>query len=434
MSFKRSNMQTSFATPFGTFCLKRYPLRKAETLQAWDAADELLLNYLADEELQDNLFSKKQQGELGISGTEGNLADDLGMALKTLNITQRFTNLSSSSNEASKHSDQPNLLIINDQFGSMSNALHQLQPSMLSDSYIAQQATLQNNRLNQLSPTTLINSTDSLTQKWDIVLIKVQKSLAQLEEQLFKIKPHIHPGTLIIGFAMVKMIHNSTLSLFEDIIGPTQTSLAKKKARLILCKPDPELAAKPNPYPQQYPLENTPYIISNHANVFSRSKLDIGSRFFLEHLPSSNQARTIIDLGCGNGIVGLIAAEKNPSATIDFYDESHMAVASAEDNFKRAFGSQRKASFNVADCLSSRDKNSADLILNNPPFHQQNAIGDFIAWQMFSQSFAVLKPKGELWVIGNRHLAYQQKLKKLFGQCEQVTSNKKFVILRAIKK
>jgi 16S rRNA (guanine1207-N2)-methyltransferase len=44
-----------------------------------------------------------------------------------------------------------------------------------------------------------------------------------------------------------------------------------------------------------------------------------------------------------------------------------------------------------------------DLILCNPPFHQQNTIGSHIAMRMFKQARqVVLRSGGELWVIGNR--------------------------------
>ncbi|WP_032487348.1 methyltransferase, partial [Yersinia pestis] len=60
-----------------------------------------------------------------------------------------------------------------------------------------------------------------------------------------------------------------------------------------------------------WPLPNTDYIIHNHANVFSRNNLDIGARFFMEILPYDVTGK-IADLGCGNGVVGLIALEQNP--------------------------------------------------------------------------------------------------------------------------
>ena len=236
---------------------------------------------------------------------------------------------------------------------------------------------------------------------------------------------------------MVKSIHSSTLKLFEKYIGPTKTSLAKKKARLIFCTPDETISVVKTPYPKKYILEGTDYTISNHANVFSRESLDIGTRFFVQYIPQSEKYKNIIDLGCGNGIVGLIASDKNPGAIVSFLDESYMAVESAKESVEAAFGSRLKEEgkvvFQVNDCLTGIVKNSVDLILNNPPFHQNNAVGDEVAWQMFKQSKDVLKQNGELWVIGNRHLGYHIKLKKLFGNCEMVASNKKFIILKSLK-
>jgi 16S rRNA (guanine1207-N2)-methyltransferase len=68
----------------------------------------------------------------------------------------------------------------------------------------------------------------------------------------------------------------------------------------------------------------------------------------------------------------------------------------------------------------------------NPPFHQQQAITDHIAWQMFCDAKRVLTNHGRLLVIGNRHLGYHAKLKRLFGNVSVIASNKKFVILQAV--
>ncbi len=42
-------------------------------------------------------------------------------------------------------------------------------------------------------------------------------------------------ATVVVGAGMVKHIHTITLEIFEKVIGPTVTSLAKKKARF--CRP-----------------------------------------------------------------------------------------------------------------------------------------------------------------------------------------------------
>jgi len=377
-------LMDTLIVPQGEFVLHRYPVRSRETLRAWDAADEYLLNQLAETELP---------------------------------------------------VAQPRVLILNDQFGALSVALNEHQPVMISDSWLAQRGTLNNFKANALEQAelTLLDSLTAPQGQFDLVLIKVPKSLAMLEDQLTRLRPHLHEHSVIMAGAMAKAIHTSTLKLFEKILGETRTSLAKKKARLIFPQFDPSLTPPTDRYPTRYQLENTDYQISNHAGVFSRDSLDIGTRFFLQHLPKSLEQKHIIDLACGNGVVGLIAAERNPAAHLTFVDESHMAVASARENFEAAFADSRSAHFQATDCLNGIAPDSADLILNNPPFHQQNVVGDFIARQMFRESKRVLKKGGDLWVIGNRHLGYHVQLKKLFGNCDVVASNRKFVILRARK-
>ncbi|MDO9212874.1 MAG: methyltransferase [Methylococcales bacterium] len=374
-----SDLDHTLTAPQGIFILHRLPHRPRELLRAWDAADEYVLETLADTPLNTRL------------------------------------------------------LIVNDTFGALAVALQHLQLVALSDSYLSQQATRINLRLNNLpeSGVTFASSLDTLDGVFACVVIKVPKTLALLEDHLIRLRSHINADTQIIVAGMIKALPANVWKLLERIIGTTSTSLAKKKARLIFATLDDSLAIPANPYPVEYQLENTDYWLTNHANVFSRDSLDIGTRFFLQHLPINPSATDMIDLACGNGVVGLIAAERNPNATLHFVDESFMAVASAQANFYRAFGKERAATFQIGDGLSNFAAQSADVILCNPPFHQQNTIGDQIAVQLFKQAKTVLKKGGALWVIGNRHLAYQQDLKRLFGNCTVVASNTKFVIWQA---
>lgn len=53
---------------------------------------------------------------------------------------------------------------------------------------------------------------------------------------------------------------------------------------------------------------------------------------------------------------------------------------------------------------------------------------------MFRGAREALRTGGELWVVGNRHLSYHVMLQRTFGNCRVVTSDPKFVILRAVKR
>lgn len=141
-----------------------------------------------------------------------------------------------------------------------------------------------------------------------------------------------------------------------------------------------------------------------------------------------------MDLGCGNGVVGTAAALANPAAELLFLDESHQAVASAEATFRANTGPDAPARFRVGDGLDGVPAGSVDLVLNNPPFHTHQATTEATSRRMFAGAREALRPGGELWVIGNRHLGYHVKLRRIFGNCELVSSDPKFVILRAVRR
>ncbi|MDY7606877.1 23S rRNA (guanine(1835)-N(2))-methyltransferase RlmG [Serratia marcescens] len=362
--------------------LERYPQQEESTqLQAWEAADEYLLQQLEN---------------VDIGGRP--------------------------------------VLIFNDNFGTLACALHAHRPYSVSDSYMSQLATRHNLKLNGLDPeqVTLLDSLAELPAAPAVVLIRVPKALALLEQQLRALRHVVTEDTLIVAGAKARDVHTSTMQLFEKVLGPTRTSLAWKKARLIFCQAAdivPPAAAETT----DWTLDGSDWLIHNHANVFSRGSLDIGARLFMEHLPRGLNGH-IVDLGCGNGVIGLTALAQNPDAQVTFVDESYMAVASSELNVEHNLPQELdRCQFEVNNALAGIERESVQAVLCNPPFHQQHAITDHTAWQMFCDAKRCLQVGGELRIVGNRHLDYHQKLKRLFGNCTLVASNKKFVILRAVK-
>ena len=365
--------------------LERYPPTTDNNLQAWEAADEYLLQELTSFDVE----ALEQAGPL---------------------------------------------LILNDTFGALACALHARAPICVSDSFLSQEATRRNLARNDLSPTsvTLLGSLEPLPSAPALVIIKIPKTLALLEQQLLALKAVVTPDTRILAGAKARDIHNSTLALFEQILGPTRTSLAWKKARLIHTQVT-ERPQQANPYPTIWELPDSGERIHNHANVFSRASLDIGARLFLQHLPQGLTG-TIADLGCGNGVIGLRALANNPEAKMLFLDESLMAIASSRLNVEvNRPADLSRCQFLLGNSLEQVTSESLQAVLCNPPFHQLQTITDQLAWQMFCDAERCLTSGGELWIVGNRHLGYHIKLQRLFNRVDCIASNQKFVILRAIK-
>ncbi|MER6459211.1 methyltransferase [Streptomyces sp. NPDC048409] len=373
-------------TAWGEYELSRFPEDPGDRLRAWDASDAYLLRHLAAE-------------GTGLSGS---------------------------------------VVVLGDRWGALATALAGHRPTQITDSYLSQEATRANLARAGVEPgaVRLLTTQDPPPERVDVLLVRVPKSLALLEDQLLRLAPAVHADTVVIGTGMVKEIHTSTLRLFERILGPTRTSLAEQKARLIHCSPDPSLRRPVNPWPYSYDLPDgigavSGHTVVNHAGVFCADRLDVGTRFFLGHLPSGG--RRVVDLGCGNGVVGTAVALADPTAEVLFVDESFQAVASAEATYK-ANGVPGHAEFRVGDGLAGVAAGSVDVVLNNPPFHSHQATTDATAWRMFTGAARALRPGGELWVVGNRHLGYHVKLRRLFGNSRLVASDPKFVVLKAVKR
>ncbi len=372
----------SLVSPFATLELDRQPPRRDDPLQAFDAADEYLLQQVAEE----------------------------GLA------------------------PSARVLVLNDGFGALAASLAaHAQVTSSGDSHLAALALAANLARNGLAAeaVTFVPASEAISGPFDLVLVRVPKTLALLEEQLIRLHGQLAPGARVIAAGMLKHLPRAAGDLLERHIGPVQASLAVKKARLLFAT----LEARPavaSPYPSRYRLDAPPLTLVNHANVFCREGLDIGTRAFLPHLPQGLGLARVADLGCGNGVLALACALANPEAQFTLVDESYMAVQSARENWSAAFG-ERPVAIRAADGLANQPPRSLELILCNPPFHQQQVVGDFLAWRMFQQARAALTEQGELWLVGNRHLGYHVKLKRLFRRVEQIAATPKFVVLRAVQ-
>ncbi|MEW5682360.1 MAG: methyltransferase [Pseudomonadota bacterium] len=390
-------MNTTFTCASGTWQLQRWPLNQPNgSLQAWDAADELLIAH-------------------------------------TLEAATQF---------GDRNKRKPRLLLINDSFGALSCALSDYPQVQVNDSWLAELASRHNRAQNQLDNSHFQqqSSLAAYPDKPDIVLLKLPNNHSYLQYILQQLAQVVSSQTLILASAKAKDISRNVLARFNSTLGPASASLTVKKCRLIQCQFDPALTRQLESFPLQWPLEQSQFTLVNHANVFSREKLDQGARFFLQHLPTLQDGQTVIDLGCGNGVLALSLLSQTKvshakTVSLWCYDESYMAVESAKLSIGHNLPQQlSQCHFVVDDCLTRHPDNSCDWVLCNPPFHQQQAITSHVASQMFIDAKRVLKPGGRLRIVANRHLAYQDSLKRLFGNCRQLAADPKFVILETIKR
>ena len=383
---------------FDSLVLERRPQTKSAGLLAWDAADELLLG---------GLFATRPEGPV---------------------------------------------LVVNDRFGALTLPLlragHEV--TVFGDSRLAELAIGENAQRSGLSTAQLrfVASTSPVIAPpvgFRSAVWRVPRTLSLLDAQVTALHGRFADGAAVFIGGMDK----HTPPGASDHVAPLgEITLIPRhrKARVFRLEPTDRPTA-PDTTPDTAPdtalvkhardvrvvVGESELIVRGGPNVFSSDRLDRGTAFLVAQLAALPEAVAIADLGCGSGALGIAAARLCPDAHVSFIDESYEAIATSRRNWTSNIVG-RDATFLVDDCLTAFTGEPFDVVLCNPPFHQDQIIGDTIAWRMFTHSWRNLRPGGELWVVGNRHLGYHAKLRKIFGNCRPLANDPAFVALTATKR
>ena len=357
-------------------CLRRWPRRRDERLQAWDAADRYLLKTL------------QEQGA------------------------------------------GPATLVVNDQCGALwLTALRRGPACSHGDSWLAWRAAVANASDNAM---TLPEA--GWSWPWqepsirpDQVLMRVPKELSLLQAQLAWLARILPEGTPVWLAGMDKHLPPNLVPLMETYLGNGRAELGWKKARRFSAVA-PGKTLEPAPEAALVSVPERGWKLHTGAGVFGRQHLDIGARFLLDHLPRQVEGE-IADLGCGNGVLGLTLAADNPRARVTFCDESFLAVESARRNAALYIPDPDRCRFHLGNGLDGLEQRF-DLIVLNPPFHRGHAVDDRVALTLFRHARRHLADAGALWVVANRHLPYRPPLRRAFAQVDVVDGNAKFIIYR----
>ncbi|MCL2135166.1 MAG: methyltransferase [Candidatus Bathyarchaeota archaeon] len=100
------------------------------------------------------------------------------------------------------------------------------------------------------------------------------------------------------------------------------------------------------------------------SSVFSKRRIDIGTQLLIKSmiLPESG---TVLDIGCGYGVVGVVVAAFNPKLQVYLSDINERAVNIAKKNVGRNRVFNAKV---LCGCLYEPVKDlKVDCILSNPP-------------------------------------------------------------------
>ena len=355
------------------------------TLRAWDAADELLL-------------------EEGLNAASG--------------VTK------------------PRVLIVDDQYGALSLGLSGLSPVIVADSATLFAALDENASLNPslIAPSQVRSWINPPEGPFDLVVMRIPRQADYLGWLLRWLNGVVAESGVLLAGDMIKHLPARSVDVFAETVNTEKVLSARKKARVIRCRKGSKL-------PENWPGTWKGYLLTGQSDhkvealpaVFAREKLDIGTRLLLpcvaEAVRKAEPGARVLDLACGNGVLGMTALAGRQDLQVCFSDVSSQAVLSASRNVERAFP-EAEVAFVHADGIES-GQGRFDLILLNPPFHEGGVVGNHISLRLFGQAARHLSPGGRLLMVGNRHLGYHRSLRRHFSSIHQLDASPKFVVFQA---
>jgi 16S rRNA (guanine1207-N2)-methyltransferase len=156
--------------------------------------------------------------------------------------------------------------------------------------------------------------------------------------------------------------------------------------------------------------------MATDAGVFSKSRLDTGTKILIQALPLRADLHTILDLGCGYGPIGLIIAKLLPKATVYMSDINERAVELATKNAKQ--NGIENVVIKAGEGFSPFFDQKFDLIVTNPPIRA----GKQVIYPLVDQAYQALHCKGWLAAVimtkqGAKSL--EKKMAEVFGNVEE---------------
>jgi 16S rRNA (guanine1207-N2)-methyltransferase len=149
-------------------------------------------------------------------------------------------------------------------------------------------------------------------------------------------------------------------------------------------------------------------LFETNAALFSPRYPDPGTLFMLRSVDFSAEDK-VLDLGCGYGLVGVIAAMTVPAENVFMTDIDPRAVELSYRNLEN--NGVSGATVVCGNSLAALEETGFSLILSNPPYH-----ADFsIAKSFIEKGFNRLVIGGKMIMVTKRKEWYRNKLAAIFG-------------------
>lgn len=171
---------------------------------------------------------------------------------------------------------------------------------------------------------------------------------------------------------------------------------------------------------------NTSFNFFTDNGVFSKSKLDYGTRFLIETIYNKGISGDCLDVGCGYGVISIILS-KITGANFKGVDINKRAIHLASMNKKE--NNVTNVEFLVSDCYENVE-GKFDYIITNPPIRA----GKEVIYNILFNAKNYLKEQGCLFIVARKDQGAKTMMRDLkdIYDVEVVDRDKGFFVIKCI--
>lgn len=310
-------------------------------------------------------------------------------------------------------------LIMNDRFGAITCGLEVENKFCSVHLQSQRQAILYNiDKNDSRGAVQLINPFEEMPGNMDVIAIQIPKSLDLFEVFLQQAANALaDDGVVFCGF-MTKYFTKSWLDLAGKYFSEVNQTKAYKKARLFkLTK-----AIRGEYRLQTKSIQNDFDLnIQQYPGVFSGKQVDHATAFLMQHMILDESIDNVLDLASGNGVLGKYVSQKSEVNNLVMVDDNIFAIESGRLNVQDA---DHVWNFHLKEFPSD----SFHYIISNPPFHFEHEKGTEVTLNLMQQVKRCLAPNGIFQMVANKSLNYMPTLKQQFSRVDVTAQNQYYFV------
>ncbi|MBQ7137286.1 MAG: class I SAM-dependent methyltransferase [Bacilli bacterium] len=168
------------------------------------------------------------------------------------------------------------------------------------------------------------------------------------------------------------------------------------------------------------------YSFYTDNGVFSKDKLDFGTRTLLESIPIHDLTGNVLDVGCGYGVIEVILG-KVTSANYEGLDVNRRALHLAEMNAKlNGVTNVRFYESNTYECVNKK----YNFIITNPPIRA----GKKVVYDIVMNARNYLLDNGVLYIVIRKEQGAKSMMRDLekYYKVEVINKNKGFFVIKCV--